>query len=159
LNIKFFKDNENDENDTEGIQKKHRKQSGHDSYSSLSSDAGASDNSEDEDFLGRKSSYNKNKVVKIRVAEDGSTERPKRVYTKTPGRPRQRRTIKELTEGSNSNRTLYNEESSNDDDDLVDKVLKNRNQCDNDSDNDLNLTDFNKQYVNGISNSNVNGKS
>ena len=92
------------------------------------------------------------------MAEDGSTERPKRVYTKTPGRPRQRRTIKELTEGSNSNRTLYNEESSNDDDDLVDKVLKNRNQCDNDSDNDLNLTDFNKQYVNGISNSNVNGK-
>ena len=125
--------------------------------SSLSSDA-ATDNSEDEDFMGRKAGYNKNKAVKIRVAEDGSADRPKRVYTKTPGRPRNRRTIKELTESCMANRrdTLYNEQSSNDEYDM-NELFKDQNQRDNDSDNDLNLSNFNKQYVNGINSTTVNG--
>ena len=95
----------------------------------------------------------------MRVPEDGSTERPKRVYTKTPGRPRIRRTIKEITESDMINRrdTMYNEQSSNDEEELIDRRTG-KNQSDNDSDNDLNLSNFNKQYVNGISSNTVNGK-
>ena len=145
--LNFKEDSDNDENDTEGIQKKHRKQNAQDSLSSMSSDV-ASDDSEDEDFLGRKNTV-RHKTVRIRV-DDGGSEKIKRVYKATPGRPpRQRQTIKQLTESGILNRSDYKELSSDDEDDLADAVLKTRNKYDNDSDNDLNLSNFNKQYVNG----------
>lgn len=111
----------------------------------MSSDA-QSDNSDDEDFLGRKTSTQRIKTVKIKSdAENG--ERQKRVYRQTPGRPRQRRTIKQLTESSINHRK-YEDDDETSDDDMVGSVLKNRNQYEHDSDNDLNLTNFKKRFLN-----------
>ena len=150
----FFIEDSDDDEGIEGIQRKHRKPSGQDSLSSLSSDA-ASENSDDEEFMGRKTTQHRVKQVKIRDVDSGERV-TKRVYQKTPARPKQRRTIKQLTE---DHKSIYDDDDSSDNDgDMVGSMLKNRNQYDNDSDNDLNLTNFKQRFVNGSEDSKLNGK-
>lgn len=127
---------EEDDDGTEGIQQKHRKHTLDESDGTISS--GSSDNSEDEDFLGRKSGRKlgvkrgyKGTPGPGRPAGSGATQRP------------QRRTIKQLTESGILSRLYDDSEESDGEDDL-----NIRHRYDNDSDNDLNLTNFNKRYNN-----------
>ena len=131
--------------DREGIQQRHRKNgmeddefmhSANETDGSVSHSSTEEDNSNDEDF-GVRIGGNRKPNKRLHKSQQGPGRPPL-----NGGQPRQRKTIKQLTESMRGNNVFPGD---SDDD----------NRFDNDSDNDLNLSNFTKKYNNSMLNKNT----
>ncbi len=132
--------------DREGIQQRHRKngmeddefmQSSNETDDSVSHSSSEEDNSNDEDFGVRNGGSRKPHKRNHHKSHSGPGRPPL-----NGGQPRQRKTIKQLTESMRDNNVFPGD---SDDD----------HKFDNDSDNDLNLSNFTKKYNNSMLNKNT----